>query len=363
MIDVVESSPAYQSLSLIVTNFEERCADILPFFFVRSTITKLSCFQESEIYQKCVRAPPNRTVFDSESPPPYRTPSSSQHLHSGLLDMPGDRVTRSQSPSSSNLLLNTARSMFKMFPSHTTPSSTSMPVNKPPFSSYSESSSNVSSNLSSSNLSNITVVPCETDESRQEQQQQQQQQPQQQFHQKVWSAASSFLDAVVVIVAAASSDFENERSFSFSRSFCATATTTTMPFKTDSREKLQHRINSIGRVPSCSSTCITYTRENIISSRPVVPRWIVLLAFFCNERERERERVVRSWPKGGPAEVKTSRLLVVTEKSNQSSRLRSIAVRWFAPVLFFFFDRENRCVVAAVVIDASHCAIPHAASV
>ncbi|XP_011882518.1 PREDICTED: myb-like protein AA [Vollenhovia emeryi] len=155
--------------------------------------------QESEIYQKCVRAPPNRTVFDSESPPPYRTPSSSQHLHSGLLDMPGDRVTRSQSPSSSNLLLNTARSMFKMFPSHTTPSSTSMPVNKPPFSSYSESSSNVSSNLSSSNLSNITVVPCETDESRQEQQQQQQQQQQQpqqqqqlqqqpqqqQFHQKV----------------------------------------------------------------------------------------------------------------------------------------------------------------------------------
>ncbi|KAL6419688.1 hypothetical protein ACFW04_001859 [Cataglyphis niger] len=143
--------------------------------------------QESEIYQKCVRAPPNRTVFDSESPPPYRTPplSSSQHIHTGLLDLPGDRISRSQSPSSSNLLLNTARSMFKMFPSHTTPSSTSVPVSKPPFSSYSESNSNVSSNLSSSNLSNITVVPCETDESRQEQQQQQQQHQQQQVHQKV----------------------------------------------------------------------------------------------------------------------------------------------------------------------------------
>ncbi|GAB1866094.1 PMEPA protein [Camponotus japonicus] len=145
--------------------------------------------QESEIYQKCVRAPPNRTVFDSESPPPYRTPppSSSQHIHTGLLDLPGDRISRSQSPSSSNLLLSTARSMFKMFPSHTTPSSTSVPVSKPPFSSYSESNSNVSSNLSSSNLSNITVVPCETDESRQEQQQQQQhqQQQQQQVHQKV----------------------------------------------------------------------------------------------------------------------------------------------------------------------------------
>ncbi|GLV34545.1 hypothetical protein CBL_09025 [Carabus blaptoides fortunei] len=27
--------------------------------------------QESEIYQKCIRPPPNRTVFESESPPPY----------------------------------------------------------------------------------------------------------------------------------------------------------------------------------------------------------------------------------------------------------------------------------------------------
>lgn len=32
--------------------------------------------QESEIYQKCVRPPPNRTVFDGESPPPYRTGSA-----------------------------------------------------------------------------------------------------------------------------------------------------------------------------------------------------------------------------------------------------------------------------------------------
>ncbi|XP_052129550.1 protein TMEPAI-like [Frankliniella occidentalis] len=31
--------------------------------------------QESEIYQKCVRPPPNKTVYDGESPPPYR-PSS-----------------------------------------------------------------------------------------------------------------------------------------------------------------------------------------------------------------------------------------------------------------------------------------------
>lgn len=32
--------------------------------------------QESEIYQKCIRPPPNRTVFESESPPPYRSSSA-----------------------------------------------------------------------------------------------------------------------------------------------------------------------------------------------------------------------------------------------------------------------------------------------
>lgn len=32
--------------------------------------------QESEIYQKCIRPPPNRTVMESESPPPYRSSSA-----------------------------------------------------------------------------------------------------------------------------------------------------------------------------------------------------------------------------------------------------------------------------------------------
>ncbi|CAG9861975.1 unnamed protein product [Phyllotreta striolata] len=32
--------------------------------------------QESEIYQKCIRPPPNRTVLESESPPPYRSCSA-----------------------------------------------------------------------------------------------------------------------------------------------------------------------------------------------------------------------------------------------------------------------------------------------
>lgn len=37
--------------------------------------------QESEIYQKCIRPPPNRTVFDGESPPPYRPSPAVSHGH------------------------------------------------------------------------------------------------------------------------------------------------------------------------------------------------------------------------------------------------------------------------------------------
>lgn len=39
-------------------------------------INFVTCFQESEIYQKCIRPPPNRTVLESESPPPYRSSSA-----------------------------------------------------------------------------------------------------------------------------------------------------------------------------------------------------------------------------------------------------------------------------------------------
>ncbi|KAG8274217.1 hypothetical protein J6590_004239 [Homalodisca vitripennis] len=48
--------------------------------------------EESEIYQKCIRAPPNRTVFDGESPPPYRSSSA------GLLSL--SSATSSSSSSS-----------------------------------------------------------------------------------------------------------------------------------------------------------------------------------------------------------------------------------------------------------------------
>ncbi|XP_034186282.2 uncharacterized protein LOC117607112 [Osmia lignaria lignaria] len=113
--------------------------------------------QESEIYQKCVRPPPNRTVFDSESPPPYRSQSA-------LLDAP-DRI-RCHSAGSSLM------KVFKKFPSpgSSTPAVV-VPPRRPTLSSYSESSSNLS------NLSSLTVVPCEADESQHPQQQQHQPQP------------------------------------------------------------------------------------------------------------------------------------------------------------------------------------------
>lgn len=48
-------------------------------------------FQESEIYQKCIRPPPNRTVLESESPPPYRSSSA------GLLGSIGSSSSTSSS--------------------------------------------------------------------------------------------------------------------------------------------------------------------------------------------------------------------------------------------------------------------------
>ncbi|XP_034938614.1 uncharacterized protein [Chelonus insularis] len=104
--------------------------------------------QESEIYQKCVRPPPNRTVFDSESPPTY---SRSQ---STILETP-DRIIRCHSAGSSLLRV------FRKFPSGVSGSAPVVvvpPSRRPSLSSYSESSGNLS------NLSSLTVVPCEADE-------------------------------------------------------------------------------------------------------------------------------------------------------------------------------------------------------
>ncbi|KAK1126727.1 hypothetical protein K0M31_004351 [Melipona bicolor] len=108
--------------------------------------------QESEIYQKCVRPPPNRTVFDSESPPPYRSQSA-------LLDAP-DRLVRCHSAGSSLLRV------FRRFPisGNSTPA-VAVPPRRPTLSNYSESSSNLS------NVSSMTVVACEADKNQQRRQQ------------------------------------------------------------------------------------------------------------------------------------------------------------------------------------------------
>ncbi|XP_046594497.1 uncharacterized protein LOC107226661 isoform X2 [Neodiprion lecontei] len=103
--------------------------------------------QESEIYQKCVRPPPNRTVFDSESPPAYRSQAA-------LLDTP-DRIVRCHSAGSSLL------KVFRKFPNSGSSTPSVIVPRRPTLSSYSESSSNLS------NLSSLTVVPCETDETHQ----------------------------------------------------------------------------------------------------------------------------------------------------------------------------------------------------
>lgn len=73
---------------------------------------------------------------------------------------------------------------------------------------------------------------------------------------------SSFFDAIVVTVAVASSDSKNEQWFP--KSFCATATTTTMPFKTDYRKKRQQRIDLIGRSIMFSNEYRIYAREDDI---------------------------------------------------------------------------------------------------
>ncbi|XP_046659503.1 protein TMEPAI-like [Homalodisca vitripennis] len=66
--------------------------------------------QESEIYQKCIRAPPNRTVFDGESPPPYRSSSA------GLLSL--SSATSSSSSSSGEWTTSVVRchSMSSRYP-------------------------------------------------------------------------------------------------------------------------------------------------------------------------------------------------------------------------------------------------------
>lgn len=80
--------------------------------------------------------------------------------------------------------------------------------------------------------------------------------------------------------------------------------------------------------------CIYARKYNILPAGGILVESFFRRSSLMRERERERGSSVRGL-KEGRRKCKRSRLLVVTEKSNQSSRLRSIAVRWFAPVLFF----------------------------
>lgn len=115
-----------------------------------------SALQESEIYQKCVRPPPNRTVFDGESPPPYRT-SSAGMLGSGD---PGDwssggssttRVVRCNSVSSGS---------FSSWSTKTTRAPTVIvPTGSRRLSAFSDSSSGGA-------LANLTMVPCNAEPNR-----------------------------------------------------------------------------------------------------------------------------------------------------------------------------------------------------
>ncbi|XP_074029654.1 uncharacterized protein isoform X2 [Leptinotarsa decemlineata] len=69
--------------------------------------------QESEIYQKCIRPPPNRTVLETESPPPYRSnsagmlpSSSSSSSGSDWSSSSGPLVVRCHSMSSTSKTTN-----------------------------------------------------------------------------------------------------------------------------------------------------------------------------------------------------------------------------------------------------------------
>uniref|UniRef100_A0A6P7G538 Uncharacterized protein n=2 Tax=Diabrotica virgifera virgifera TaxID=50390 RepID=A0A6P7G538_DIAVI len=74
--------------------------------------------QESEIYQKCIRPPPNRTVLESESPPPYRSCSA------GMLSTSSSTSsTSSDWSTSSNPLVVRCHSMSS--------TSSSKPINNP----------------------------------------------------------------------------------------------------------------------------------------------------------------------------------------------------------------------------------------
>ncbi|XP_056643089.1 uncharacterized protein LOC130899384 isoform X1 [Diorhabda carinulata] len=84
--------------------------------------------QESEIYQKCIRPPPNRTVLESESPPPYRSCSA------GMLSTSSSTSSaNSDWSTSSNPLVVRCHSMSSTSSKPTNHSSHSVTIQKTDF--------------------------------------------------------------------------------------------------------------------------------------------------------------------------------------------------------------------------------------
>ena len=105
-----------------------------------------------------------------------------------------------------------------------------------------------------------------------------------------------------------------------------------MPFKTDYRKKRQQRIDPIGRFIMFSNEYRIYARgDDIIPADGIHVESFFRRSSIKKEREREREKEREGRPfvayrrAGGGIEKPAPGIM--TEDSNQSSRLRSIAVR------------------------------------
>ncbi|CAG2056110.1 unnamed protein product [Timema podura] len=102
--------------------------------------------QEREIYQKCIRPPPNRTVFDGESPPPYRSCSA------GLLSL-GGSSDWSSSDCSGVIRCHSMSSSSKSIPP-----AVLVPSRTRRLSAFSDAR-----DTGGGTLANLTMVPCKAE--------------------------------------------------------------------------------------------------------------------------------------------------------------------------------------------------------
>nr|CAD7426307.1 unnamed protein product [Timema monikensis] len=102
--------------------------------------------KEREIYQKCIRPPPNRTVFDGESPPPYRSCSA------GLLSL-GGSSDWSSSDCSGVIRCHSMSSSSKSIPP-----AVLVPSRTRRLSAFSDAR-----DTGGGTLANLTMVPCKAE--------------------------------------------------------------------------------------------------------------------------------------------------------------------------------------------------------